>query len=230
MTLILIDFDGGLADARAARAAALSVALDEAGLGMADRLRAARDGLDALACDPATRDAVTACAEAHLLDTIESGFVRLRPGVGRFLAEAMTARMPVAILPTGGSAVADALLYIRFGPDMLAEVTRPWGGAEPPVDGDLAEALRLLHRPPGNVAFIGADAARVARAGQLGMFTVHTPYPDLPPVPRAADLTISDLGLPQVPFRVYHGHAKGHPCLTPAALADLMKTPDHVAA
>lgn len=230
MTLILIDFDGGLADTRAARAAALSVAAEDAGLAMDLRQRLARDGLGALALAPAVQDRVRSAAEALFLDTIENGLVRLRPGAGRLLAEAATDGMPVAVLPRGGTAASDALLFIRFGPDMLGEIARPWGGTEPPADGDLATALDCLGTAAADVAFIGADADRVALARDLGCFAIHTPHPDATHRSFPGHLTISDLGLAQVPFKVIAGSALGHPYLSPAAIRDLMQGEGAIAA
>lgn len=228
MTIALMDFSGALADTRAAHAAAWRAAVNEVAPGGALAAELLRIGPDALRHLPGLDAEIGAAARAILLDLVEDGAVRLRPGAGRFLAEAMTGGLPVIVLAPSGWDEVEAVIITRFGPDMLGWLAR-CRSAIPDHATDPAQAIAELGARPGEVVHFGADDKRAARARAAGAFAVQLPYPDAP-FAACGDLVISDFGLPQLPFRVHHGNAGRHRWVSPAALADWLAARHSVAA
>ena len=135
LTALIFDVDGTLADTEEVHRQAFNEAFAEAGLdwcwdpalylrlldvsGGKERILHFWRGVDAAAAgDPAAADRV---AQLHAMKTriyearVSSGAVRLRPGVQRLMAEALSADLRLAIATTTTPANIDALLRIPFG-------------------------------------------------------------------------------------------------------------------
>ncbi|MFQ5437661.1 MAG: HAD family hydrolase [Paracoccaceae bacterium] len=151
-------------------------------------------------------DAILARQRAICLDMLDSGAAPLRPGVARILSEAVQSGIKLAFSSTSPRAELEALLFVRFGLDMVKALHLEADTARATPLEAYRAALRGLGCRASEVVAIDDSAQGVAAAAGLGMTVIATPgYYTRTQKFRGASVVLSDLGHPAAPLTVLAG-------------------------
>lgn len=160
-------------------------------------------------------------------DAVREGAARLRPGVARLMVEAQHQGLTLAAVSTSSRAETEALLSATLGFSALGWFSslKTSENASLPNDAhalyqavlkDLAiEGCRAIAIDDSGSGAQAAAACGIIVVATPGIYTSSNRF-------EMAGLVVSDLGQPAEPFTVLKGNPKGHPCVSPAMLREIM--------
>lgn len=199
MKALIFDVDGTLADTETAHREAFNAAFAEVGLDwywdeeLYTHLLSVAGGKERLlhywrviapeeACGgkvQETIDAVHAIKTRYYTERVSGGGLRPRPGIGRLIAEANDAGVPIAIATTTTPANLDALLQAPLGADWRKRFAAICDGATTPVKKPAPDVYHAVLRRlglPGADCLALEDSDNGLRAAlAAGIPTVVTP-------------------------------------------------------
>jgi len=160
-------------------------------------------------------------------DAVREGAARLRPGVARLMQESRHQGLALAAVSTSTRAETEALLSATLGFSALGWFTSlktsENAGLPPDARALYRSTLRDLGLKGSRTVAIDDSDAGVQAAADCGIAVVATPgiYTSSNRFDMAR-LVVSDLGQPAEPFTVLRGESKGHPCVSPFLLRDII--------